>query len=106
MRRTPRSRVLFNTPQIELWPADLLRARSNHDARLLARATRVLRRKRDGRYLAAAVPEGLVTLLPGWQRDTRVDEALDLLDVERPPAAEAAAAVSYTHLTLPTNREV
>ncbi|WP_394000708.1 D-alanyl-D-alanine carboxypeptidase family protein [Luteimonas sp. WGS1318] len=87
----PRSRILLNTPQIELWPADLLRARGSRDARLLARATWVLRRKRDGRYLAAAVPEGLVTLLPGWRRDTRADEALDLLDADAPYASAQPA---------------
>ena len=49
--------ILLNTPAIEIWPGGLLRARSNHDARLLARATQVLRRKRDGRYLAAIRPK-------------------------------------------------
>ena len=47
MRPTPR--LLINTPDIELWPGGLLRARSNHDARTLARARAMLRRKRDGR---------------------------------------------------------
>ena len=37
--------ALRNTPEIELWPAALLHARSNHDARALSRADRVLRRK-------------------------------------------------------------
>lgn len=32
-------RVLLNTSAIELWPADLLRARGNADARVLAQAT-------------------------------------------------------------------
>ena len=62
MSRTPPAAlksVLLNTPEIELWPAGLLRARSNHDARALARARRVLRRKRDGAYLAADLQEGL-----------------------------------------------
>lgn len=95
MSPVPRARVLLNTPQIELWPADLLRARGNRDARLLARATWVLRRKRDGRYLAAAVPDGLVTLLPGWQRDTCADAALDLLD------AAASRALTPTAGLLP-----
>nr|MDQ3056704.1 D-alanyl-D-alanine carboxypeptidase family protein [Pseudomonadota bacterium] len=52
-------RILINTPEIELWPGGLLRARSNRDARVLARARHVLRRKRDGKYLAADLPEGL-----------------------------------------------
>lgn len=72
--------TLLNTAHIELWPAPLLRARSNADARLIARASRVLRRKDDGRYLAAVVPEGLVGLLPGWSRTQGIDEALDRLE--------------------------
>ena len=74
LRRHPAP--LLNTPAIELWPGGLLRARAGHDARVLARATRVLRRKRDGHYLAAQLPEGLVQLLPGWRREPGVDEAL------------------------------
>ena len=73
-------KLLFNTPDIELWPGGLLRARSNADARLLARARTVLRRKRDGRYLAAVLAEGIVSLLPRWQRGVDVDAALDRLD--------------------------
>ena len=74
-----RPHFLLNTPDVELWPASLLRARGNADARVLARADRVLRRKRDGRYLAAAVPEGIVPLLPRWTRDIDADAALDAL---------------------------
>ena len=48
--------ILVNTPDIELWPAHLLRVRSNADARVVARASHVFRRKRDGRFLAAATP--------------------------------------------------
>lgn len=71
--------TLLNTAEVELWPADLLRARGNTDARALARASRVLRRKDDGRYLAAVVPEGLIGLLPGWSRSAGMDEALGRL---------------------------
>jgi zinc D-Ala-D-Ala carboxypeptidase len=78
MRNPPRT--LLNTPDIELWPGGLLRARGNHDARILARASRVLRRKRDGRYIAAALPEGLMPLLPRWMREPGIDAALDALD--------------------------
>ena len=49
-----RPTLLVNTADIELWPAWLLHARGSRDARLLARADYVLRRKRDGRYLAAS----------------------------------------------------
>lgn len=76
-----RIRTLLNTPDIELWPGGLLQARSNHDARLLVRAHRVLRRKRDGRYLAAMLPEGLAPLLPGWERTPGVAQALAAIDV-------------------------
>lgn len=71
---------LINTPDIELWPAHLLRARSNRDARALARARHVLRRKRDGRYLAAELPEGLLPLVQRWAHEPGIDEALDALD--------------------------
>ena len=72
--------ILINTPDIELWPGGLLRARSNHDARALARASRVLRRKRDGAYLAAELPEGLLPLIPRLRREPGLDAALDALD--------------------------
>ncbi len=76
----PQPRFLINTSTIELWPGGLLRARSNADARLLARARTVLRRKRDGRYLAAVVDEGIQSLMPRWSREPGVDEALDCID--------------------------
>lgn len=76
----PTSDFLLNTADIELWPARLLRARSNQDARTLARATTVLRRKRDGRYLAAVVPEGIAALMPRWSREPGIDAALDRLE--------------------------
>ena len=76
----PLKAVLLNTPDIELWPGGLLRARSNHDARALSRARHVLRRKRDGAYLAADLSEGLLPLLPGLQREPGLDAALDALE--------------------------
>jgi D-alanyl-D-alanine carboxypeptidase len=82
MRRI--AKVLLNTPDIEVWPGGLLRARSNHDARVLARATRVLRRKRDGRYLAAELPEGLMPLVPRLMREDGIEAALDALDTYAP----------------------
>jgi D-alanyl-D-alanine carboxypeptidase len=72
--------ALLNTPEIELWPAALLRARSNHDARALSRARRVLRRKRDGAYLAADLREGLLPLVPNLRRERGLAEALDALE--------------------------
>jgi len=74
------AQVLVNTPEIELWPGGLLRARSNRDARALSRARRVLRRKRDGRYLAADLPEGLQALVPHLQREAGIGDALGALE--------------------------
>lgn len=65
----PLTSILLNTPEIELWPAGLLRARGNAHARLLARARRVLRRKRDGLYLAAELPTGLHAMVPNLHRE-------------------------------------
>ncbi|MDR6992086.1 D-alanyl-D-alanine carboxypeptidase [Luteimonas sp. 3794] len=91
MHPKPSSRFLFNTPDIELWPAALLRARSNRDARVLSRATQVLRRKCDGAYLAAVLPEGIIGLMPRWQREAGIGDALDLLDAGALHASGAAA---------------
>ena len=76
----PLNTILINTPEIELWPGGLLHARSNHDARVLARANCVLRRKRDGAYLAADLPEGLQPLVPRLRREPGLDAALDALE--------------------------
>lgn len=78
MRAAPT--VLINTPQVELWPGGLLRARNNHDARVLARARHVLRRKRDGRFLAADLPEGLVPLVYSLLAEPGIDAAIGALD--------------------------
>lgn len=75
--QTPR---LINTPHVELWPGALLRARSNHAARLLAGARHVLRRKRDGRYLAVDRPEGLVPLVHPLRSERGIEAALEALD--------------------------
>jgi D-alanyl-D-alanine carboxypeptidase len=99
MRRQPRT--LLNTPHIELWPAWLLRARGNHDARVLARARWVLRRKRDGRYLAAVLPEGLMPLVPRWNREPGLDAALDALDALPPslrPGIDAVPELPLDHI--------
>ncbi len=76
----PAADTLTNTDRIELWPAHLLRARSNRDARVLSRARHVLRRKRDGRYLAAALPGGLLPLIPNLGHEPGIDVAEDALD--------------------------
>ena len=82
LQPVPLKIALPNTPEIELWPATLLRARSNHDARALSRARRVLRRKRDGMYLAADLAEGLLPLVPNLHREPGLDAALDALDAQ------------------------
>ncbi len=71
----PLKTVLRNTAEIELWPAALLQARGNAHARLLARARHVLRRKRDGRYLAAELEGGLHPLVPALAREPGLDAA-------------------------------
>jgi D-alanyl-D-alanine carboxypeptidase len=76
----PASHLLFNTPDIEIWPGGLLRARSNHDARALSRARHVLRRKRDGQYLAAELPEGLLSMVPRLRHEAGIELALAMLD--------------------------
>lgn len=92
MHRVPD--LLVNTAEIELLPARLLRARGNADARALARSDWLLRRKRDGRYLAAACASGLLPLLPRLAREPGLDAALDALDLlasgPRQPPAPAA----------------
>lgn len=82
MRTAPR--LLLNTPDIELWPGGLLRARGSHDARLLSRARTVLRRKRDGRYLAALLPEGLMPMVARLAREPGIDQALQRLEEPLP----------------------
>lgn len=76
----PLTAFLLNTPQIELWPADLLRARSNADARALASARTVLSRKRDGRYLAAVLRDGVLALTTGLPHEPGIDAAWDALE--------------------------
>ena len=72
--------ILINTADIELWPAHLLRVRSNADARVVARASHVLRRKRDGRFLAAVLPEGVMPLVYRLAHEPGFDAALDAVD--------------------------
>ena len=103
MRKPPASR-LVNTPEIELWPASLLRARSNHDARTLSRAGMVLRRKRDGRYLAADLAEGLQSLMPRLAREPGLEAALDALDAARARIDQGRAGVGHGTATLPLSR--
>lgn len=70
---------LINTPDVEIWPAQLLRPRRSDHARLLSRALHVLRRKRDGRFLAAVTAAGLVPLHPRWQQEPGIEAALQAI---------------------------
>jgi D-alanyl-D-alanine carboxypeptidase len=92
--------ILLNTDRIEVWPGGLLRAHGNRDARLLARARHVLRRKRDGRYLAADVAEGLQPLLPSLRHEPGIDDALAALERAREPRRHGIDVVA----TLPLQR--
>lgn len=96
--------LLLNTAAIELWPAHLVRARSNRDARALSRARHVLRRKRDGRFLAADAPDGLLPLVPGLRREPGIDAALDWLDSAAQSRMHRAIALDATLSTLPLER--
>ncbi len=71
--------LLINTPRIEAWPARLLRARGNADARALAGADHVLRRKRDGAYLAVERAGVLAPLRPVFRAEPGVEEAMQAL---------------------------
>ena len=71
---------LANSSHVEAWPAHLVRARANADARALAGAHWCLRRKRDGRFLAAFGPAGLRALTPGLPREPGVEDSLRSLD--------------------------
>ena len=88
MRRAPH--LLVNTPAIELWPAALCRALASADARAISRSETVLRRKRDGRFLAAIGPRGLSPLAPALSREPGLEAAigaLAVLDARVPGAA-------------------
>lgn len=71
--------VLTNTARVEAWPGGLLRARGSHDARLLAGADHVFRRKRDGQYLAVERDGRLLPLRPGYRREPGLDAAVAAL---------------------------
>ena len=103
MRKPPAS-LLVNTPEIELWPASLLRARSNQDARTLSQANTVLRRKRDGRFLAADSRTGVMPLVPHLKREPGLDAALDALDALNARTPPIRAGIDREVATLPLSR--
>lgn len=88
-----RGDVLVNTGLVEAWPGGLLRARANADARMLAGAERVLRRKRDGQYLGVVTSGRFQPLRPTLAHEAGVDEALEALSRFQPRARSGADAV-------------
>src|SRR5687768_15858093 len=93
--------ILINTARIEIWPGGLLRARGNRDARLLARARHVLRRKCDGRYLAVDLAEGLRPLLPSLRHEPGMRDALAALErvhARRRPGIDVVASLPLRRL--------
>lgn len=65
---------------LEAWPADLVRARASADARALAAADWCLRRKRDGRFVAALGSRGLHALIPRLPLEPGVGPLLAAID--------------------------
>ena len=83
-------RHLHNDTNLEAWPADLVRARASADARALAGADWCLRRKRDGRFVAALGPRGLHALVPGLAREPGLASLLATLDTRTDRAGDVA----------------
>jgi len=90
-------RLLLNTPEIEIWPAALLRVRSGVQARIVARARQVLRRKRDGRCLVAESASGMIPLAPRWGYEPGMQAALHALTSVR--SSKTARHLPLTGLT-------
>lgn len=90
---SPAPRFLVNTPSIEIWPAATCRGRANLVARHLSSAQSVLRRKSDGRFLAAIGPHSVRPLVPGLWQEPGIEDAIDALAVldARCPAAHPLA---------------
>jgi D-alanyl-D-alanine carboxypeptidase len=88
MRPVPRH--LVNDGHLEAWPADLVRARANADARALAGAEWCVRRKRDGRFVAALGPRGLHALVPRLDREPGLGSLLAAIGTRDERAGAAA----------------
>lgn len=83
---------LANSTYVEALPARLLRprARASADARALAQAEWCLRRKRDGRFLAAFGRGQLHALVPGLAGEPGVGEALEAIHARHERAGRPA----------------
>jgi len=104
-----RERRLVNTQRIEAIPAWLARPRGNATARLLARSDWLLRRKSDGRFLAALAGDVVHSLDPSTLRPGNgVADALEALagasggdvalDEDAPPYASLGIPGDYATL--------
>jgi D-alanyl-D-alanine carboxypeptidase len=71
---------LVNSSLLEALPARLLKARANADARALAGARWLVRRKADGRFLATLGERGLHALVPGLAREPGLAALIGSLD--------------------------
>lgn len=89
---------LRNTPAIEIWPAFLLRARSNHDARAVASGDWVLRRKRDGRFLAVVCRLRVLPLQPALEQQANLCDALLALGLAPTRRAKRRAAPTHENV--------
>ncbi len=90
-----RSTQMINTPEIEIWPAYLLHARSNRDARALAAGDWVLRRKRDGRFLAVVGERQVLPLSPALEQEAGFSDALLALAIAPPHSSSRRVAESH-----------
>jgi zinc D-Ala-D-Ala carboxypeptidase len=101
-----RGQRLINTQYVEAIPAWLARARGNATARRLAQADWLLRRKSDGRFLAALASDCLQPLDPSVMRaHSGIGEALRavargygteiVLDLSAPPYAALGIGADY-----------
>ena len=83
---------LTNSPFVEALPARLLRprARASADARALAQARWCLRRKRDGRFLAAVGLDSLHALVPDLAGEPGIVEVLEAIPARHERAGRPA----------------
>ena len=100
----PAARVLHNACRVDAVPADSLRPRRNRDARAIVGAHFVIRRKRDGRFLALISGErargyGLQPLDPAIaDRRLDVDVLLHMLGVTATAPLHPRRRVALRHL--------